>query len=177
MSGWRSRWLVGLVAIGAVSIVVGCGPGIGGTGTGSAALVAFQASPSPVCDSTFADRLDCPGAPTGPAAAAGTAAVRFADASSNLVLEIDGNDARLAAGCQRLHFVGTFAIRAGAVAPAFVGSYRPDGSSDEVLAVLTVQRVDPAGLTIELRDIDGRLIVPTATLLPIGGALPAPGSC
>lgn len=182
MSSMRSGWLAGAVAaIGIALAAGGCGPGIGGTGTGAsaAALVAFQASPASVCSSSFADRLDCtPPGTTNPAPAAGTSVVRFVDASRNLVLEINGNDARLAAGCERLSFDGTFATRAGAALPAFVGSYRPDGGSFDVFAVLTVQRADPTGLTIELSDIDGKRIVAVTTVQRIGAALPPPpGPC
>jgi len=157
-----------------IALAAGCGGvGIGGTGTGSA-LPAFEAIPASVCGSEFAERLDCP-APTGAQgpAAAGTPIVRFADATGALVLEIEGNDARLDASCLRLHFDGSYGTRS-AAAPAFFGVYEVDGV--ENLASLAVQGADPSGLTIELRDFGGQVIVGAATLQRTSGT-PPPAPC
>ena len=158
-----------------IALAAGCGGvGIGGTGTG-AALPAFEATPASVCGSEFADRLDCP-APTGVQgpAPAGTPIVRFVDATGALVLEIAGNDARLDASCLRLHFEGSYGTRP-AGAAAFFGVYEIDGA--ESLASLVVQKADPSGLTIELRDFGSQVIIGSVTLQRASGALPTPGPC
>ena len=49
-----SAWLLGAL------VMAGCGPGVGGTGTGSAAFAAFGASPTPVCGGAVAAALSCP---------------------------------------------------------------------------------------------------------------------
>lgn len=180
MSSMRSASLAGIVAaMGIALVATGCGPGIGGTGTGATAgaLVAFRATPSPVCSSAFADRLEC--APPGtmnPTPAAGTASVRFVDATGNVVLELAGNDARLDAACQQLRFDGTFGSSAGSGAPAFFGVVASQASGAEVFASLSVQRAEPSGLTIDLRDVDGRVVVAPTTLerAPAVTAPPAP---
>jgi hypothetical protein len=159
-----------------IALEAGCGGvGIGGTGTGAAAFPAFEASPAPVCGSDFADRLDCP-APNGVQgpSPAGTPVVRFVDAAGVLVLEIDGNDVHLDASCLRLQFDGSYGTRSAAAA-AFFGVYVIDGT--ESPAALTVQKADPSGLSIELRDIGGQVIIGPTTLQRVGATLPAPQPC
>jgi len=158
-----------------IALATGCGGvGIGGTGTG-AAFPAFEASPAPVCGSDFADRLDCPvpGGVQGPAPA-GTPVVRFVDAAGALVLEFDGNDVHLDASCLHLHFDGSYGTRSGA-APAFFGVYVIDGA--ENLAALALQKADPSGVSIELRDIGGQVIIGSTTLQRAAVALPPPQPC
>ena len=55
-----SAWMLGTL------LFAGCGPGVGGTGTGDAAFAAFDASSAPVCGGTVAAELACPSAPAGP---------------------------------------------------------------------------------------------------------------
>ena len=168
--GWPA-WVAALW----IALAAGCGGvGIGGTGTGAAAFPAFLASPALVCGSDFANRLDCP-APTGAQgpSSAGTPAVRFVDATGNLVLEFDGNDVRLDAPCLHLQFDGSYGTRNGA-APAFFGVYVIDGV--ENLAALALQKADPGGLSIELRDIGGRVII-ASTTLQRAALLPTPQPC
>lgn len=176
MSGLLGRGWGAWAAALWIAIAAGCGGvGIGGTGTGAAALPAFEASPAPVCGSDFADRLDCP-APNGVQGPSptGTPVVRFVDASGVLVLEIDGNDVRLDVSCLHLHFDGSYGTRS-AAAPAFFGVYVIDGA--ESLAALAVQKADPSGLSIELRDIGGQLIIGSTTLQRAGATLPTPQPC
>ena len=168
--GWPA-WVAALW----LALATGCGGvGIGGTGTG-AAFPAFEASPAPVCGSDFADRLDCP-APSGVQGPApvGTPVVRFVDAAGVLVLEFDGNDVRLDASCLRLHFDGSYGTR-GAAAPAFFGVSVIDNA--ETLAALALQKADPSGLSIELRDIGGQVIIGSTTLQRAPATLPTPQPC
>ena len=64
----RRAWLACAWMLGAL-LVAGCGPGVGGTGTGDAAFAAFGASAAPVCGGTVAAALSCPSAPAGAGAA------------------------------------------------------------------------------------------------------------
>jgi len=176
MSVLLGRWWPAWAAALWIMLAPGCGgAGIGGTGTGAAAFPAFLASPAPVCGSDFAERLDC-AAPSGAQspAPAGTPGVRFVDAAGNLVLEFDGNDVRLDASCLQLRFAGTYGARSGA-APAFFGIYAIDGA--ETLAALSVQKADPSGLSIELRDIGGQVIIGSTTLQRAAATLPTPQPC
>jgi hypothetical protein len=171
--GWAA-WAAWAAALWIV-LATGCGGvGIGGTGTG-AAFPAFAASPAPVCGSDFADRLDCP-TPSGVQgpAPAGTPVVRFVDATGTLVLEVDGNDVHLDASCLHLHFDGSYGTRSGA-APAFFGVSMVD--SVESLAALAVQKADPSGLSIELRDADGQVVIGSTTLQRAAATLPMPQPC
>ena len=164
-------------AVLSIALASGCGVGIGGTGTGAAVFPAFQASPAAVCAGDFADRLDCP-APTGAQAPlpAGTSSVRFVDAAGQLVLEVDGNDARLDASCLQLHFDGSYGTRADG-ATAFFGTHVIDGNDAETLSSLIVRKADPSGLSIELRDIGDQVVIASVTLQRAGATLPTPGPC
>jgi hypothetical protein len=47
----------------------------------------------------------------------------------------------------------------------------------ESFAALTVAKANAGGVTIELRDVSGQVIIGSATLQRAGAALPAPGPC
>lgn len=170
-----AAWTAALCVVIAAALATGCGVGIGGTGTGAVAV--FQASPASVCGSDFADQLDCP-ATTGvqTPSPAGTPIVRFVDATGLLVLEIEGNDARLDGACQKLHFDGLYGTRS-AGAPGFFGVYTVESVAAESFAVLIVAKAGGGGLTIELRDVSGQVIIGSVTLQRAGATLPAPGPC
>lgn len=70
---WITRAACGLL----LAWLAGCGPGVGGTGSGSEPpLVMFGASPSPVCTSAIAPALACASV-TGSPAQAGTSVVAY----------------------------------------------------------------------------------------------------
>ncbi|MGZ5237334.1 MAG: hypothetical protein ACXWCV_13560 [Caldimonas sp.] len=156
----------------------GCGPGVGGTGTGDAALAAFSASAASVCGGAIAAELSC-SAPSGPAgpAAPGTLPVQFVDAAGRITLDLNGNLARLDSSCLRLRFSGEFGNGTGGT-QGFFGSYEIDGNGVDVLAALSAVPVAGAGaLTIELRDIDGRVALGPVLLRRAAVPLLAPNSC
>ncbi|MEO8922980.1 MAG: hypothetical protein ABI330_09190, partial [Caldimonas sp.] len=120
----------------AVLVLAGCGPGVGGTGTGDAAFAAFGASAAPVCGGAVAAVLSCPAAPAVPPPTTGTLPVQFTDAAGQIVLELDGNLAQLDDSCLKLHFSGEFGTAAGG-APGFFGSYEFDNNGLDALAALS----------------------------------------
>lgn len=153
----------------------GCGPGVGGTGTGEG-LAVFGAAAASVCDSAFADKLVCTAATPG-ATPTGSQSVRYVDATRQLVLRIESNQATLDALCQRVQFSGDFGIAPGN-ASGFFGTYSISPSTAQTFARLLVQRPDTGGdLRIELRDIDGRSVIAPVTLQAAPTPLPAPGPC
>lgn len=169
--GWlASAWMLGML------LFAGCGPGVGGTGTGDAAFAAFSASAASVCSGVIAAELTCPLGPAGPAAT-GTLPILFVDAAGQVTLELNGNLATLDASCLRLHFSGEFG-RGTAGAQGFFGSYEIDANGIDVLAALTAVPVAAGGaLTVELRDVDGRVAVGPVLLHRVTGPLPAPKAC
>jgi hypothetical protein len=175
MGPLRLHVLVAALATSLVLMSSGCGPGVGGTGTGEG-LAAFGAAAAPVCDSAFADKLVC--IPVTPGASpSGSQSVRYVDATRQLVLKIDANQATLDALCQRVQFSGDFGIAPGN-ASGFFGTYQVSPSTAQTFAHLLVQRLDAGGdLRIELRDIDGRSVVAPVTLLVAPTPLPAPAPC
>jgi len=159
-------------------LCAGCGPGVGGTGTGAAAFVAFEASAASVCAGAFAAELACPPPPgaAGPVAA-GTQPVRFVDAAGQITFEVDGNTATLDAVCLRLRFSGEFGIGAGNL-QGFFGSYQLDGTGVDVLAALSAAVASGGGaLAIELRDAEGRVVIGPVLLQRATAAPPAPSPC
>ena len=171
-----SRGRLVVASIAAMLFFAGCGPGVGGTGTGGAALTAFGATAASVCSGALATELTCAQAPTA-ADAAGSLPVQFVDAAGQVTLDIDGNLATLRALCLRLRFGGEFGRSAGN-AEAFFGSYEVDASGIDVLAALSAVPVAGGGaLTITLRDVDGQALIGPLLLRRALVPLPAPKSC
>jgi hypothetical protein len=161
----------------AALVFTGCGPGVGGTGTGDAALAAFGASAAPVCGGAVATVLVCPSAPAVPPPAGGTLSVQFADAAGQVVLELNGNIARLDDSCLKLHFSGEFGTVAGG-AQGFFGSYEIDNNGLDVLAALsTVPAPGGGAVTIELKDVAGQTVVGPVLLQRMTVPLPGPNPC
>lgn len=172
----RRALVAGAWMLGAL-LLAGCGPGVGGTGTGDAAFAAFGASAAPVCGGSVAAELSCPSAPAVPVPPGGTLPVQFVDAAGQVVLELNGNLAQLDASCLHLHFNGEFGTGTGGL-QGFFGSYEIDGNGVDVLAALsTVPLVGGGALTIELRDVDAAAVVGPVLLRRAIGPLPAPGAC
>lgn len=124
---WLGLWV-------AAAILGGCGPGVGGTGTGetTAALAVFGASAAPVCSSELAPVLAC-AAPTGVGGAAalapGTAPVYLADTidGRRVAVSVQGNLIELSAPCARVQFRGQWGAIAGQAA-RFYGSTGSTGT-------------------------------------------------
>ena len=168
-----------VASIAAMLFFEGCGPGVGGTGTGDAALTAFGATAASVCSGALATELACSPAPAASAAvgAAGSLPVQFVDAAGQVTLDIDGNLATLRASCLRLRFGGEFGLSAG-TAEAFFGSYEVDASGIDVLAALSAVPVAGGGaLTITLHGVDGQVLIGPLLLRRSPVPLPTPKSC
>ena len=172
---WRAA-LAGAWLLGAL-MLAGCGPGVGGTGTGAAAFAAFGASAAPVCGGTIAAVLQCPSAPAVSAPpGAGTSSVQFADAAGQIVLELSGNVARLDDSCLKLHFSGEFGTVASG-GQGFFGSYQIDADGIDRLAALSTLPATGGALTIELKGVDGSATVGPVLLERLSVPLVAPSPC
>ena len=152
----------------------GCGPGVGGTGTGeSDAFATFGATAAAVCSAPFAASLSCSGAITQPGdpilpANQGTLVTRFADLpeGANVSVVIEANSIRLDALCEKIHFIGDWGI-AGANDARFFGSWMRDPSPQRLPATLSVQAsssATPGQLALTLRDAAGRVVLGPVTL-------------
>jgi hypothetical protein len=97
------------------TLLVACGPGVGGSGTGSEAqaLQAYGASTTPLCTGSLAANLPCaPAAPPGSAAAPVLSGpVVLADRADNRRVQalLEDQRLRLQAVCPGLGFVGSWA--------------------------------------------------------------------
>ncbi len=169
----RAGWLTLLGTFG-VLIVTGCGPGLGGTGTGATddALASYGAREVPVCGAEFADLLGCiaPGAGAAPQPAAGARFFAEATPASRTLLELDGQEAQLRLRCLDLVFIGSFA-QAGSQPPRYYGN-AIEGGSRVRLASLRVERVG-AGLSITLADSLGQTLAGPQVLAPVSGTTTA----
>jgi hypothetical protein len=182
--GGRAPWACAAAI--AAFLLAGCGPGTGGTGTGSEVdLATFGATAASVCGTGFSANLVC-AVGTGSVASAppvvldGTQAVRFIDSlqAVHTVATFEANSVQLDARCQALGFAGDWGITATGDA-RFFGSYLLDGSLQRVPATLAVQEApDKAGsLVVTVRDGSGRVVLGPLTLLRAGTPLPAAGPC
>lgn len=168
--GMTTPWAIGLALLMAL-IAAGCGPGLGGTGTGDSAdaLAAYGAREVPVCSAEFADLLGCttasPGA--GPQPASGARFFAEASPASRVLLEIDGQEAQLRLRCLDRVFIGRFG-QVGTATPAFYGQVIEGGSRAQ-LASVQLER-SGTGLSATLFDAAGRAIAGPQALQAVAGA-------
>jgi hypothetical protein len=172
----RALALAALVAL--AGLLTACGPGVGGTGTGSNATPAlgdFGAIAAPLCDSDVADALRCvpPPEPPGPAQ---TLPVWLSDADPAVraVALVFANQVELQLRCDGLQFAGQWGRAEGDGGERFYGqAQRADGSL--VRASLTLDLL-PGGLLATLRAVDGTLLAAPVLLQDRAGP-PAAAAC
>jgi hypothetical protein len=176
-------WAVcGAVATAVMSLLVACGPGLGGTGTGPSVdpLTAFNASAVPVCNSELAASLQCPATTTGAPGLGGTAVVGYAAGagSTRVLARFDGDRVEVQWPCQGQRFVGQWAQAAGQPA-RFFGLLEQSGQSALFVSVvaqkqgdaLQLQLFDAAGAALKEAQLLTRLSVvpPAGTAVCDGG--------
>jgi hypothetical protein len=163
-----------LFKLGVLFWLAGCGPGVGGTGTGKSAeaLAEFGATAAPVCAASFASNLKCPppsamtpgsgGMPT--PSADGTALVVFVGTGTGAQVSagLQDNSIELAAPCQRLHFSGEWGVNRAGEARYY--GFVDAGSGGLQLAKLSVAAV-PGGLLVLLQASDGSTLLGPIDLL------------
>ena len=147
-----------------------CGPGTGGTGTGSEVLATFGATSASVCSADFAKNLACSAASL---PAAGTQPVHYSNLASGatLAMTIEGNHVQLSSRCSALSFSGDWGLKAPAEA-RFFGLLIDAAGAAARLATLDALPAPgvTANLVLTLREADGKLVLGAVTLEP----LPAP---
>ena len=150
--------------------LTGCGPGVGGSGTGESgqAVASFGAVAAPVCGAAFAARLNCAAGAGGAAApsAAGTTALTFVDVASGgqVSATLQANGIELQARCQPLRFSGEWAVD-GAGNARYFGTVTDEGTGLSQLASLSVAEV-AGGLQVLLRAFDGGVVLGPVVLRP-----------
>lgn len=167
-----TAWLA-LLAL--TPLLGGCGPGVGGTGTGDGINTPPPTvTAAPVCGAPFADALACPPGPRGEVAAEGTAPVWFAEAEplAQVSALFEANAVQLRAPCARLQFSGRWG-QSSSLGGRFYG-------------VLTVGGVDRAGslqvswaenrLTLVPRDDSDQAVATLPALQRTAGA-PGDAGC
>ena len=173
-TGLRIFWLA--LASALAVLAGGCGPGVGGTGTGASvgSLDYFGAQSALLCDSELAALLACPGGPAPlPGATSGTLVRYFADSASapRVHLRVEGQRAELDAPCARLQFSGEWGQVPGRAGRFYGGAVV---AASPLPASLTAV---PAGngLAVELLDSDEHTLQATLVLVPV--AVPQGVSC
>lgn len=179
------RRLLGALATCGAALLVACGPGVGGTGTGSSlspaeVLSAFGANAAPLCGSALAPGLQCSGtagAPGGAPASAPSAAPlppRFlADdaVAARAVARVAGDGIELDLPCERLRFTGTWGAVPGQQA-RFYGVVQRSVDGETQLAMLLAEPAG-AGFTVALVGAGGTALAPPRPLQPVPAAPPA----
>ncbi len=163
--------------------LIGCGPGVGGTGTGAVPdPAAFGASPASVCTAPFAPALQCPagaGAPGTADALQGTAMVRFADIATggNVSASIDGNVVQFGARCRALEFTGSWGVAAGD--GRFFGNLALGSGIPLLPATLVVGIAGTTGLDLQvtLLDAAGGALLGPVTLQRVAEPVANPAAC
>lgn len=175
----RPPWRLALLVLAGTLAVLagGCGPGVGGTGTGASegSLDYFGASVASVCDSDIAPLLSCPTGGTanpGPGPT-GTTVRYFADSATTprVHLRVEGQHAELDAPCARLQFSGTWGQVPGYTGRFYGGALQ---GGLPLPASVTATRAN-GGLTVELLDADERTLQSALFLVPV--AAPQAVSC
>ena len=162
----------------ALALLAGCGPGVGGTGTGESGLAAYGASAAPVCTSDFADLLACP---SGPAAQPVTAIVYAADVAeggtaSRHLARFEGASVELELRCERLRFSGTWGTAPG-LGTRYYGELRDDAPGAPARAAsLVVERDAGEGLRLILLGDDGSIRAGPLVLTRVAAPTP-PAPC
>jgi hypothetical protein len=133
-----------------------------------------------VCGSAFALELGCAQAPAPAPSGAigspmGTLPVQFVDASGRVTLDLDGNAATLLSSCLKLRFDGDFGHAASG--DAFFGTVHFEASNGEALASLIAAPAAGGGLTVELRDVDGKTLLGPRRAAARGRPVSAPSGC
>jgi hypothetical protein len=151
-------------------LLAGCGPGIGGTGTGAAIEPPSGLVLKPVCESGFADLLRCTGLPGTTASALGTSLSLLADNAGrrDALLRLEGNAADLEVFCAGLQFSGNWGQLPGQAA-RFHGVVRSVRGVETQYASLTALR-SGAVVVVQLFDIDGRALSAPLTLQVVATA-------
>jgi hypothetical protein len=164
------KFSLAALLLAAASLLGGCGPGLGGTGTGfdEDALEAQGARAVPVCQADFSDLLGCVAPSAGATPLPAVDARFFAEATpaSRTLLELDGQEAQLRLRCLDIVFIGSYG-QAGGTAPRYFGNII-EGGSRLRLATLLAER-DAAGLRLTLVDSLGRTVFGPQVLAPVGG--------
>ena len=178
----RSRWgLIGALFLASwLSWLSGCGPGVGGTGTGETnGLAAFGAAPAAICAADVGAVLGCgPGAgATTPSPAPGAAPVLLADAtlSPRVQARVQDNAIDLTVPCTGLRFRGQWGEAAGQ-APRFFGNTGPDIALQPATLQMDRGAAGAASVVVTLRDATGAVLLLPTGLLVVPAAV-TPGAC
>ena len=171
--GWP---LLGALLACIAALLSGCGPGVGGTGTGGSltagdALAAYGASVTPLCGSTLAGGLQCSSTASGAAPAAAPLQFLADDAvAARAVARVAGDGIELELACERLRFAGTWGTVPGQPA-RFYGVVQRLADGEVQLASLAAQP-DGAGFTLSLVSATGAPLAPPRLLRPVPAAPP-----
>ena len=177
------RAALALWLLAAAAVLGGCGPGVGGTGTGDTidAFAAFGASAAPVCASELASVLAC-SAPTGGGSGAavpapGTSPVYLADTidGQRVAVSVQGNAIEVNAPCARVQFRGQWGLIAGQAA-RFYGATGQDASAPATTPASLQAVVRSNGLELTLTDTQGRVLL-GPVLVTVRPAPAAPRGC
>ncbi|MFM8899189.1 MAG: hypothetical protein ACKOF9_04465 [Burkholderiales bacterium] len=183
----NAKWWCSLIL--SLFVIVGCGPGTGGTGTGqtSSAMDFFGAAPANICTTGPASALACPqptnpgtvGAVIPPSAANGTDGVFFSTTEgADINLGLTGNRANLNDRCLSLNFEGEWGV-VGTSEPRFFGQYATGSNTPPTLSTLTVQATGPdnKSLSLTLRDTNNRVVLGPVTLRRVLVPTNNPAAC
>ncbi len=111
----RQRAALGWLAVVVAAVLGGCGPGVGGTGTGdtAGALAHFGASPASLCSSELAALVSCRQDGTTATPVPATAPVVLVDATARVRVRLQDDTVELVDACLPLEFRGQWGVVTG----------------------------------------------------------------
>lgn len=165
---WRQALLAGLLAT--ALALTGCGPGVGGTGTGQEHGASdFGATATALCTSELAEQLGCPSSAGGGQPSAGSVPLLLADATppQRATGRIDGNRIELTLRCEGWSFFGEWGVAMRLPGGRFYGTGRGPGGRVQP-AVLELVAQAGGGFLATLQDSLERPLVPPLPLQVVG---------
>lgn len=173
------RWLTAVL----LALLVGCGPGVEGTGTGdkSYPLSFFGAKPLSVCTAEFAGELRCPQRiKVGPSPLEpedGSEPVLWTDdpAAAAITARISVSEIEFNAPCEGVRFEGAWGATAQGES-RFFGTFTTTQSGIARPGFISVVPNTEAGLIYLLRDENGRIVLGPRLLLKTSEE-PKPAEC
>jgi hypothetical protein len=141
----------------------GCGPGLTGTGTGSAmGLAAFNATEQAVCGAPFAAAIGCSTAAGAPTPLGGVSYFESGTGASLVRLRLEGNTIEITAPCAGFSFEGVWG-RSAALGDRFYGAQELNGGATLLPATASAVAVG-TDLQLTVQDAQARNLLTPVTV-------------
>jgi hypothetical protein len=165
-----------MTLLASLAFLSGCGPGVGGSGTGATAdpLAASGASAASVCSGELAALLSCPPGTASAPSPAGSSVVTLADTidGKRVQVRLQGDLIEIDSPCAQLQFRGQWGSVGGQPGRYF-GFTSPDATPTPASAAA---QLSGSGVLLTVRDAAGRVLLGPVQLNVVA-SLATAGGC